>query len=70
MNTKRTELKRLKYLERKACAVVSKVALASTKFYNDLSSLSFVGIFENPLSAYLTVADQRSDHSCDVADAS
>ena len=70
MNTKRAELKRLEYLERKACDVVRKAALASTKFHNNFSSSSFVDTSKNLLSEHLTVADQPSDLSCDVADVS
>ena len=70
VNTKRAKLKRLEYLKRKACDVVRNAAPASTKFHNDFSSLSFVDTSKNLLSEYLTVADQPSDLSCDVADAS
>ena len=70
MNTKRAKLKRLKYLKRKACDVVRKPALASTKFYDNFSSFSFVDTSKNLLSEYLTVADQPRDFSCDVADTS
>ena len=70
VNAERAELKRLEYLERKACDVVRKAALASIKFHNDFSSLSCVDTSENLISEYLTVADQPSDLSCAVADAS
>ena len=69
VNTKRAELKRLEYLERKACDVVRKAALASIEFHNDFSSLSCVDTSENLIPEYLTVADQPSDLSCAVADA-
>ena len=68
VNTKQAELKSLEYRKRKACDVVHKAALASTKFHNDFSSLSFLETSENLLSEYLTVADQPSGLSCDVAD--
>ena len=69
VNTKRAELKRHQYLEQKACDVVRKAALASTKFHYDFTFLSFVHTSKNHISEYVIVADQPSDLSCDVADA-
>ena len=70
VNIKRAKVKRLEYLKRKACDVVRKAALASTKFHTDFPSSSFVDTFENLITEYLTRADQPSDRSCDVAAAS
>ena len=70
VNTKKAKLKRLKYLEGKACDVVRKAALASTKFHYEFSFLSFVRTSENLASEYLTIADQPGDFSCDVDGAS
>ena len=70
VSTKLAKLKRLECLNRKVCDVARKAALASTKFHNDFSPLSFVHPSKNLISEYLTGAGQPSDLSCDVADAS
>ena len=70
VNTKRAKLKRLEYFKQKTCDVVRKAALASIKFHNNFSSLSFVDTSKNLISEYLTEADQPNYLSCDVANAS